>query len=241
MKQIIFGHYPQKYVEDASLINALTALAGDLPELQDKDDFYYYDPRNTESRGWSLYNIEGTQSWRKELVYQGKSYRAICVQTPAGKNRKERRDLFFLSYEPIRWLIVRQGHGKALLFSSTVIDGVLFIPFLGGFDRVFADLAFSEDEKNRIIPAYLPRGTSLVFVPWKSYLERLLPNKENRVSRDFDGKKGPDESDPFWLHPTEEDLLGDCGCAVDEKGDFHDVVLDGPSKRAACSLGIAPC
>ncbi len=124
-----FGHYPQEAVLDAHTVAALNELAGDVPTAQ-------------KSGRWTSYRyyIKGKcldYMWYIDLEWQGTRYRGVYFDAyrpshatidsaPNTSNQDENGYLlhtaYWFRYSPIRWRVLCEKEGNALLFCETAID-----------------------------------------------------------------------------------------------------------------------
>lgn len=126
---IYFGSYPQTVVTDDRVKSGLTASAGDLPTAED-------------SKNWTSYGyyIEGEvvdYMWYIDLAYNEGKYRGVYFTSyrPSETHRlskeanSEQDDngynvstVYWFKYEPIKWRILSEANGEALILCETIID-----------------------------------------------------------------------------------------------------------------------
>ncbi len=127
---ILLGTYPQTSVTDTTLTSTLNGLAGDKPTAQD-------------SKAWTSYEyyISGSNTtdytWYIDVEYSGEKYRGVYFTsyrptlttssaTPANGMQYDVRyrtgNVYWFKYEPIKWSIVTQVDGKALILCTMVLD-----------------------------------------------------------------------------------------------------------------------
>ena len=126
---IYFGSYPQTVVTDDRVKIGLTALAGDLPTAED-------------SKNWTSYGyyIEGEvvdYMWYIDLAYNEVKYRGVYFTSyrPSETHRlskaanSEQDDngynvstVYWFKYEPIKWRILSEANGEALILCEMIID-----------------------------------------------------------------------------------------------------------------------
>lgn len=129
---IYFGTYPQTCVTDDETQSVLTALAGELPEEGDES-----------KGGWTSYGyyIENSLShymWYIDLGYNGEKYRGVYFtksrpfwialdsnsgNSHQGENGYETSTVYWFRYDPIKWKIIREENGEALILCEMIIDG----------------------------------------------------------------------------------------------------------------------
>ena len=126
---IYFGSYPQTVVTDDRVTIGLTALAGDLPTAED-------------SKNWTSYGyyIEGEvvdYMWYIDLAYNEVKYRGVYFTSyrPDETHRLSRAansqqddngynvsTVYWFKYEPIKWRILSEANGEALILCEMIID-----------------------------------------------------------------------------------------------------------------------
>ncbi len=128
-KYILFGSYPQSVVSDSALQSTLENLAGTLPTSDDAQSWISYG-----------YYVDGSVSdymWYQDVKHNGDRYRAVyftsyrpSITTDSDSSRSCYQDdngyttgtVYFFKYEPIKWRILEEQDGKALLLCEMVID-----------------------------------------------------------------------------------------------------------------------
>ncbi len=133
---IYFGSYPQSAVNDSALNTTLTSLAGTLPTAGN-------------SQAWTSYGYykgtgsDGSQSnttdymWYIDITHGGEKYRGVYFTSyrPYGTyfssstsstyqddNGYSTSEVYWFKYEPIKWRILTEENGKALLLCEMLID-----------------------------------------------------------------------------------------------------------------------
>ncbi len=125
---LLFGAYPQTDVT-SSMGSILSEYQGSLPTssaLNGWTDYGYYISGRVQS-----------YMWYKDVSYNGEKYRAVYFtqyrprawtsdgtvgnsdQSDNGYNTK---NVYWFKFEPIRWRILNESGGKALLLSEMIID-----------------------------------------------------------------------------------------------------------------------
>lgn len=128
---ILFGSYPQTLVSDETLAASLTAEAGTLPTQSNK-------------AGWTSYEyyVEGINAvdymWYVDLAHGGQTYRGVYFTSyrPFNTYWESNADyswqddngyttgnVYWFSYEPIKWRILSEKNGVALILCDLAIDG----------------------------------------------------------------------------------------------------------------------
>ena len=132
---IYFGTYPQSKVTDSTIKSTLTGSVGALPTL--------YNSGNWTSYG---YYIDGSVSnfmWYIDKEYSGERYRGVYFTsyrpddtTDASSSSSSYQDdngystgnVYWFKYEPIKWRILSEGSGKALILAELILDSQEFYP-----------------------------------------------------------------------------------------------------------------
>ncbi|MBQ7712585.1 MAG: InlB B-repeat-containing protein [Clostridia bacterium] len=135
---IYFGTYPQTIVTDSSITSALCSLAGTLPT-------------SSNSQAWSSYGyyLNGSVSnymWYIDLEYSGEKYRGVYftkyrdsyaayvypesysgyfgseINSDQDENGYSSYTVYWFKYEPIKWRILSEADGEALILCEMIID-----------------------------------------------------------------------------------------------------------------------
>ena len=134
-KTVTFGSYPQTKVESSALISALNSTAGALPTSSDAKAW-------TDYGYWSSSSIS-SYMWYIDVEHEGAEYRGVYFTsyrpenchtssnlTPSNNqqyiNSYETGTVYWFKYEPIRWTIVHEASGKALLVCDMILDAQQF-------------------------------------------------------------------------------------------------------------------
>ena len=151
---IYFGTYPQSKVTDSTLTSALTTLAGTLPTSSNSADWTSYG-----------YYISGNVSnfmWYIDKEYSGEKYRGVyftsyrpywCTYSSSTGNTYQDDNGYYTStvywfkYEPIKWRILKESDGKALILADLALDSQQF-DYTGGY-------SYSNNYANSTIRAWL--------------------------------------------------------------------------------------
>ncbi len=131
---IYFGSWPQSEVTDASLVSTLNTEAGTLPV-------------NGSDNGWTSYKyyISGSNTtdfmWYNDIEYNGEKYRAVyftsyrpylttssssASDTFQDDNAYTTSKIYLFKWEPIKWNILTEKNGKALLLCDMLIDSLAY-------------------------------------------------------------------------------------------------------------------
>ncbi|MBO4534663.1 MAG: InlB B-repeat-containing protein, partial [Clostridia bacterium] len=125
---VYFGTYPQTLVSEESVIDALNQAAGDLPVVGDYGlwtSYDYYAAGRAQDYAWYI-----------DLFYSGVQYRGVyflsyrpfdALAVDAGEasqevNGYETSQVYWFSYDPIKWNVVSQADGQALLVCDLILD-----------------------------------------------------------------------------------------------------------------------
>lgn len=128
-KTIYFGSYPQTKVTDDIITTALNNMAGTLPT-------------SSNSANWTSYGyyISGSVSnfmWYIDLEYNGEKYRGVYFTsyrpydtTTSSSTSDSNQDnngyytstVYWFRYDPIKWTILDESDGKALILADLALD-----------------------------------------------------------------------------------------------------------------------
>ena len=131
---IYFGSYPQSEVKDSEITSALNAAAGELPTRTDFHDWTSY--------GYYVASEQIDSIFYIDLTYQDIKYRGVCLTgyrpslttdtaLPAKTHQYENGYLpgstvYWFRYEPIKWRILEESEGSALLICDMILDSQAF-------------------------------------------------------------------------------------------------------------------
>ena len=132
-KTIYFGTYPQSIVTDKTLTAALSSSAGTFPTSENSQSWTSY--------GYYMGLSVSDFMWYVDLTHNGEKYRGVyftsyrrseCLRS-SGKPaiiQKENdyyvNTVYWFKYEPIKWRILYESGGKALLFADLALDSQNF-------------------------------------------------------------------------------------------------------------------
>ena len=133
---LLFGEYPQTRVENASITSQLNAQAGSLPSSNDSANWtryeYYYIWWENGNEMRSLQNV-----WFIDLSYNDNRYRGVYFTSyrdyyalQIGNESSSYQDdngyyssnVYWFKFEPIKWRILSESDGEALIFSEMILD-----------------------------------------------------------------------------------------------------------------------
>ncbi|MBQ4444280.1 MAG: InlB B-repeat-containing protein [Clostridia bacterium] len=126
---IYFGTYPQTEVTDSTIKTALNTTAGTLPTAEN-------------AQAWTSYGyyINGSVSdymWYIDLTYNGEKYRGVyftsyrpystrfssgASNSIQDENGYTTGNVYWFQYEPIKWRILSEAGGEALILCEMIID-----------------------------------------------------------------------------------------------------------------------
>ena len=127
---ILFGSYPQTEVTDSATTTALNGLSGTLPT-------------SSNSYGWTSYEyiINGDVTnfmWYIDLEYSGEKYRGVYftsyrpdrITYSSSTSSYSYQDdngyytdtVYWFKWEPIKWRILTESDGKAMILSELMLD-----------------------------------------------------------------------------------------------------------------------
>ncbi len=134
---IFFGTYPQSAVNDSALNEALTALAGTLPTNADSQAWTSYGYYQGTSYSPGSENNTSNYMWYIDITHGGEKYRGVYFTSYRpmvtyhqsslyngyqSENGYRISQVYWFKYEPIKWRILTEESGKALLLCEMVID-----------------------------------------------------------------------------------------------------------------------
>ena len=153
---IYFGSYPQTQEKDESMIEELNSLVGTLPTMTSngdwKDYFYYTGGQNginEISPGcFKKSDYSYAQMWYKDIDCDNDSrydyrgvyflqYRSFSTEESSSgsahqynqyKNGYFIDNFYWFKYEPIKWNILEEKNGKAMIISDLIIDSQHYYP-----------------------------------------------------------------------------------------------------------------
>mgnify|MGYP004659646383 FL=1 len=126
---IYFGSYPQTRVTDDDITDALNHMAGELPTSDNSANWTSY--------GYYKYGSESNYTWYIDGEYNGEKYRGVYFTsyrpyytTGNGSTDYSYQDdngyyiytVYWFRYEPIKWNILKESSGKALILADLALD-----------------------------------------------------------------------------------------------------------------------
>lgn len=128
---VYFGMYPQSKVSDLATLQALNNMVAT--------------PLRNDSRGWTSYgynrSFDSDNMWFIDIEYDGEKYRGVYFveyrsNDPRyeGTTEKSYQDnngyfpttMYWFLYEPIKWRLVDEKEGQAMLLCDTALDAQSF-------------------------------------------------------------------------------------------------------------------
>ncbi len=137
---ILFGNYPQSEVTDGALKESLTDVVGALPLKSGAVGWRSYE-YYTGMEGSGASSNSADFMWYKDIESDGMRYRAVYFtgyrpywtsysSTPTNTHQVDNgyytEMLYFFRYEPIKWRILTEESGQALLLCEMLIDSQEF-------------------------------------------------------------------------------------------------------------------
>ncbi len=135
---ITLGSYPQTHVTDNTLVGELKTAAGDVPTTSDSKGWtnygYYISSSNATPYMWykdithtdnNTYRGIYFRNYRPTYTHHSEPANTSSVQYKAGytKSTSSIARIYWFKFEPIKWRILEENGGKALLLSQLIIDG----------------------------------------------------------------------------------------------------------------------
>lgn len=185
---ICFGLYPQGKVTCLALIETLNDMAGELPTATNNGSWISY--------GYYTCGKVENYAWYCDIEREGEKYRGVYftalrpddVNTKSAPENSRQYDneysenrVYWFKFEPIKWHILREEEGIALLLADLILDAQEFNATLGNSNEsdisassnnwehsgirkwlndVFYNTAFTETEKTLICESKLDNKTT---------------------------------------------------------------------------------
>ncbi len=132
---IIFGSWPQSQVTDNSLVIALSgSYATTLPTADSSGDWTSYG-YYTGKGGFGAESVQSDYMWYRDVEYNGQRYRGVYFTSYRPAKANDTSDTSFqdnngyatgmvhwFRWEPVKWRIIREQGGKAMLLCEMLID-----------------------------------------------------------------------------------------------------------------------
>ena len=132
---IYFGTYPQSEVTNSTLKSTLTGSAGALPTSSNNGNWTSY--------GYYISGSVRNYMWYIDKEYEGEKYRGVYftsyrpyeIYASSSTSNSKQDDngystgnVYWFKYEPIKWRILSEGSGKALILAELILDSQEFYP-----------------------------------------------------------------------------------------------------------------
>ena len=136
---LYFGAYPQTEVSDSGLISALNNSVDALPTLKKAGEWTSY--------GYYVSGMAKDCMWYVDKEYEGKRYRGVyftsyrpddttsasCVDNSRQyDNGYALSKVYWFKFEPIKWEIIGENEGIALVLAEKILDSGEFYSFENG-------------------------------------------------------------------------------------------------------------
>ena len=135
---IYFGYYPQTKMTDSATISALGGFNSST-----WTSYGYYSSGAVSNY---MYYIDKTYNGEKYRGVYFTSYRPLfCSDSSStfnsyqGDNGYVTRTVYWFKYEPIKWLIVEEGNGKATLVAELILDSQQYDYDNGSYNNNYAE------------------------------------------------------------------------------------------------------
>ena len=130
--KIYFGKYPQTEVKDSYLINELNTLAGNKPTLKSTYNWTYYNYYILSSISNFMfyqdidYDKDGIYDYRGVCFTQYRPFHYHCSPIKDGSYQDDNgyltNTIYWFSYDPIEWDILKEENDKSLIISNLILD-----------------------------------------------------------------------------------------------------------------------
>ena len=150
---IYFGTYPQTEVTDSTITYELGLLAEKRPT-----EFQNY---KWTSYGYYIEKRVTDFMWYIDLTYNGEKYRGVYfikyrpwdTEITSSTNNSEQDDcgystgkMYWFKYEPIKWKILKESDGKAMIVADMVLDNQQYYhTATGNLRSVYSGLAYENN------------------------------------------------------------------------------------------------
>lgn len=126
---LYFGTYPQTSVTNSSLITSLNSMSGTLPTPENNRKWIPY--------GYYVRNVTSNYMWYIDIEKDGEKYRGVYFvgyrpssttfnssadTSEQNENGYTPAKAFWFKYEDIKWKILSEENGVALIFADLMID-----------------------------------------------------------------------------------------------------------------------
>ncbi len=219
-----FGQYPQSKVTDKKTIAVLTKLAGVLPDKKDGVFSRWFSKKPTNDQWKSYYYYNNSENdvpfmWYQDVEYNGEKYRGVYFSSYRPKscqknivvnnsgqdeNGYEPEKVYWFRFEPIRWRIVKENNGYAILLSESILDSQHFdfksrscysnvyakSDIRTWLNETFYETAFTRTQQSHIHTVTFDNGT----LP-KTEDKIWLFNDRDVIDREYGFNPDPAESD----------------------------------------------
>ncbi|GEM_PF-2928125 len=127
---IAFGLYPQTKVTDRSLTSALDAAAGTLPTSSNSrawTSYRYYNDGSISNYMWYIDLEQGGEKYRGVYFTSYRPYDSLLQNSSASNSLQDDNGyntstVYWFKYEPIKWRILSEANGEALILCESIID-----------------------------------------------------------------------------------------------------------------------
>lgn len=128
-KIIEFGTYPQSKVDNADLIAKLEDKAGTLPtsgNSQEWTSYGYYANGAVSDYMWYIDVFEGGSKYRGVYITDYRMAASNNAENFQGQNGYAKDDVYWFKYEKIKWRILQENDGTALVLAQNALDSQAF-------------------------------------------------------------------------------------------------------------------
>ena len=133
---VSFGYYPQTHVTDSATIAALTSAAGVLPTAENRGRWtsygYYIAGSTATDYMWYIDLVQGDEKYRgvyftwyrpKRTTFETRLDQGVELNNSyQDENGYLAGTVYWFKYEPIKWRVLEESNGEALLFADRILD-----------------------------------------------------------------------------------------------------------------------
>ncbi|MBR2480379.1 MAG: hypothetical protein IKB56_03630, partial [Clostridia bacterium] len=204
---VYFGSYPQTKVTDANLVSTLTSSVGALPTSSNSGNWTSY--------GYYISGSVNNYMWYIDMALEGEKYRGVYFtsyrpnftnseSSDSNSNQDDNGystgNVYWFKYELIKWRILSESGGKALILSELILDSQEFYPSTNSrtengttiyannweystirkwLNETFYNVAFKDLQKKLIVATELTNDTTAKGGTGNSYAKKQNKTTDN--------------------------------------------------------------